>query len=155
MLRWKMTAIVKEKERLNKKLECLKEQEKKLLEKEKMIQRNRYIEIGKLAYKAKIGSLDEKLLLGAFLEISQKMKTDSHQKSWEKLAEDFQKNLTSDSNTPLTISFEKHPEKEIQEQLKGLKFRWNSFRGEYYGYGDHDELRKLLKNCSCTIEVVH
>lgn len=150
-----MTTIGKEKERLNKKLERLKEQEKKLLEKEKLMKKNRYAEIGKLAYKAKIGSLNENLLLGAFLEISHKMKTDSHQKSWEKLAEDFQNDLTSNSNTPLTISFKTHPDKEIQEQLKGLKFRWNSFRGEYYGYGNHDELKELLKNCSCKIEVVH
>ncbi len=53
---------------------------------------------------------------------------------------------------PLIVSFETDPPPEIKTALKGLKFRWNAFRREWYGYGQKDQLEELLKASKATIE---
>ena len=123
------------------------EKEKLLKEREKQKRARNFGEIGKLAYKANIDLADRKILLGAFLDISTKLESDQDRKRWEKLATEF----TSNDKTALAISFKTNPSAEIKEKLKDLKFQWNKFRKEFYGYGRADDMKSLLDVYQATV----
>ncbi|PJD94555.1 MAG: hypothetical protein CK425_11285 [Parachlamydia sp.] len=140
------------KEKILLKKQKLKEQEKMIKNQEKTSKIKRFSELGRLAYKAKLESLDEKVLLGAFLEIAEKSQDAKALKAWLERSEKIQNDTTSLKR--ILISFRAVPNQEIKDQLKKMNFRWNSFRGEYYGRGTKDDLTNLLKGLDVSIEVI-
>lgn len=149
-----MNKIETEKKKLEAEKQRLKEKEKRILEKAKRAKTKSLAQIGKLAYQAKISHLDQDVLLGAFLIVSELAKDESYIQKWKRKAEEAKAGLKQEDQTPLTIAFDTPPPNEIKSELKELKFKWNSFRGEYYGYGDLESVKKLLDGLKSKIEVV-
>jgi len=140
------------KEKISLKKQKLKEQEKMIKNQEKISQTKRFSELGRLAYKAKLDSLDEKVLLGAFLEIAEKSQDNKSIQAWIERSEKVKNDTTCLKR--ILISFRTVPSQKIKDQLKKINFRWNSFRGEYYGRGTKDDLTNLLKGLDVSIEVI-
>lgn len=147
-----MKTLEKQKQQIATRKKELQDKEKRIREKELQNQKKRYIEIGRLAYKAKIDHIDESSLLGAFLEIAEKSSLAEVLQQWKKKSTKIPNSATQ--NTPLSIKFTISPSVEIKAILKAQKFRWHSFRGEYYGNGNQGEIEKLLKGIPCKIEVL-
>lgn len=96
--------------------------------------------------------MDREILLGAFLDIASQSSEKSKIEYWKNLAENFKKEQKNERSA-LIIVFQKPPSEDIKEALKNMKFRWNKFRGEYYGYGDKKILSDLLKNAQAKIDI--
>lgn len=145
----KSEAIEAEKEKIKKKQRILKEKEKKMREKS-------FLEIGRLSYEADIYSIDQKALLGAFLEINEKSKNEETKRDWRLVAEKWLDLKTQEARTPLSISIKENTDARLKSELKKMKFKWNNFRGEYYGYGSKEEIENLLKKfqSNFTIEII-
>ncbi len=128
----------------------------KLKEKKNLALQKRLFDLGKLAQKAKLLELDDIVLLGAFYEIAERKGDESAIKSWiEKAnAKNKQEESKEKDNTRLSVSFKNPPPKEAKAILKKMKFRWNSFRGEYYGFGNRESLARLLDGTECNIETL-
>lgn len=140
-----------EKTKLKQKLEKLKQKERTIIEREKQAQKKNLLELGRLVAKAKISNLDTAALLGAFLEISERSNDNDNLLAWREKS----KITNSEQDTcSLAITFKSPVSLEIKEKLKQVKFRWNSFRGEYYGRGNITLLRELLEDIDHKIEVV-
>lgn len=136
--------LMKEKLALKERMLAMKERKKRV---------KRFSEVGKIAYSAGIDQLDQAILLGAFLEISSQLSEKLKIDHWKRLADEFSKEQETEKSG-LIISFQNPPSDEIRTTLKEMKFRWNKFRGEYYGYGEKKLLDELLKTCQANIEVV-
>lgn len=128
-------------------------QEKKIIDDEKKKRVKQFAEIGKLAFDADIDRLDRKLLLGAFLEISSLLTNTERTNQWYVLANNFESEKEN-LGQALIIAFDDLPSEAVRSKLKDLKFKWNKFRGEYYGYGDKKIVSSLLESCKCKIEIV-
>ena len=81
--------IGKEKEKIERERKRLQEKEKFLKEKERRKRIERAKEIGKIAVKTEIDAMEKDLLLGAFLEIGERIGDENSVSSWRKKAEDF------------------------------------------------------------------
>jgi hypothetical protein len=97
--------------------------------------------------------MEKSLLLGAFLEIAKKSNQFDSIEDWKQSADDFLKNKEP-GNTPLLISFKNEPNKEIKKALKEMKFQWNRFRKEYYGYSNRKTLVLLLNGSDYQIDEI-
>lgn len=140
-----------EKKKLKEKLAA---KEQKLKEREKKHLFNQLIGIGKLASKANIDNLEKMALLGAFIEISQKKNEQLILENWSKIAEEFLKYIDQNNAVSLSVKFPSPPDKIILDKLKELKFKWNRFRKEFYGFGNKDEVSKILSETGCIIEEI-
>lgn len=150
-----MINLEKQKSKLEDTKRKIKQREKMLKEKEKMASQNVLIDLGKLFVKAQISHLDHDSLLGALIEISEKSKDEKNLLSWkEKSKQQIENDLKTNQGNPITIKFENPPAKEIKEQLRNMDFKWNRFRGEYYGFGEKTGLSNLLENQKCKIEII-
>lgn len=148
-----MVAVSKKLKILEDKKNKIRDQAKALKERERLSFRKQQLEIGRLAMKAKISDLDNDSLFGAFLEISEKAKDEENQMKWKKICTTYQE--TNEKNgQALTIYFKSPPSAEVKDRLKKLKFRWNSFRGEYYGFGDKKVISDQFKSPECKIESI-
>ncbi len=96
-------------------------------------------------------SNNHQALEGAFIELSELAKDNKNVTRWINLAESSSLKSAS-SFLALAISFKNHPSNEVREKLKALKFKWNGFRKEYYGFGDKKEIEKLLSDTEAKIE---
>lgn len=131
------------------------EKAKRLKEIEMRSINKQLLEIGRLAMAAKIDKLDKESLLGAFLEIAEKSQSGSASLDlWKKKSQALKTQTSDRVGQALVISFETSPPIEIKAVLKEHKFKWNDFRGEYYGFGDKTKISNLLKSCKCAIESV-
>ncbi len=152
-----MLNIEKQKSRIENSKGKLKEKEKLLKEKEKKEFRNRINALGELFVKTQTSHLDHELLLGALLEIAEKSKIEKNLTEWREKFEENERSqrLTiSKKGNAITISFKLSPDPIVKKKLKELNFKWNSFRCEYYGFGEKTVLNELLKNCECSIEMI-
>lgn len=134
--------------------EKLKIKEKILREKEKRKQAKRLERLAKLIAKANIDNLDENVLFGAFLEVSENAKNQDKVESWKIKCQSFQGFINESSSPAISVSFSQNPHKEEKEKLKNLGFRWNSFRKEFYGYAKKQEIENLLPNSKIKIETL-
>ena len=150
-----MNKIDAEKEKLEMMKKKIQLQEKILKEKEKRQRALRFEEIGRIAVKANIDSLDENTILGAFLEISEKINERKTIEDWKRRAEKFLTVAEKTDDSPISISFKNDPSTEIKNKLKDANFKWNRFRKEYYGFGNKSELETLFKETESTIEVLN
>jgi pyruvate-formate lyase len=130
------------KEKLIKDLEKAKEKKKRL---------KKSIEIGKLACQFNIDAFDLEVLTGAFIEISERIQNSEQAAKWKTNANNLSMKETY-SEKALSLAFANEVNADLKNTLKGLGFRWNKFRKEFYGYGKKQELEKLFKNDKCTIE---
>ena len=146
--------ILKEKEKLEQIKKNIALKEKILKKKELKEATKNLILIGKLAKKANIDLLDSKILLGAFLDIQSKKKDDLITNKWEKEGEEFLKEKNENEKTPMIISFEKELSKEDKLKLKNLKIKWNSFRKEWYGNANKQDLEILFPKNKITVEEI-
>lgn len=149
-----MNRIEAEKQKLDEKKKKIVLQERILKEKEKKQRALRFEEIGRIAVKANIDILDEHTILGAFLEISDKIKENNSIDTWKVRAEKFLQVIAKADDSPISISFESDPSAETKSKLKDAGFKWNRFRKEYYGFGNRSEVQKLFQEAGCTIEVL-
>ena len=140
-----------EKQKLKEKLSA---KELRLKEKEKKHLFNKLIEIGKIAAKSNIDDIEKMTLLGAFLEINQKKDEQLVLENWRKKAEEFLKHSDQNDTVSLSIKFSSHPDKIILDKLKELKFKWNRFRKEFYGFGNKVEITQLFVETDCIIEEI-
>jgi hypothetical protein len=147
----KLEQIAKKKQDLAKMEKLIKEKEKQKDEKKKI---KLSIEIGNLARKANIDKLDKQILLGAFIEISKKIQNNESVEIWKKNAEIFHKITNADEKVSLVISFKTEINDDVKKQLKNLRFNWNKFRKEYYGYANKLELESMLNGLEYTIEEI-
>lgn len=154
-----MASLEKQKLKLETTKQKLRQREKILKEKEKMASKSALSTLGKLIVKGRVSHLDHEALIGALLEISEKSKDEKNLIAWRKKSQQhtidvLQKDEISLKRSATTISFENQPTSEIRKKLKELNFKWNSFRSEYYGFGNQDELADLLVDHKCKIETI-
>jgi len=119
-------------------------QEKVLKDKERKLQIRKLIAIGRIAQKAGIDKLDEMTLTGAFLEIGEKAKDQNTRKAWSEKGAKFVAADQIENAQALIVSFATDPSAEMKTLLKTLRFRWNTFRREWHGYGKIDDLKKAV-----------
>jgi hypothetical protein len=113
------------------------------------------IELGGLIVKAELEALNNNTLLGALLFLKQHM-NDNEQcvQEWTTAgATAFEdSSQIADEKSPLVITFEIEPPRELKYQLRDLNFKWNPFRKEWYGYGNLHELKSIINSANGTIE---
>lgn len=149
-----MGSLEKEKIKLENSKEKIRIKEKLLKEKERMSNRATINSLGHLFVKTKLSHLDSEILLGALLEIAEKSNDEEALIAWRQKSQHHQKARAGVDEPRVTISFKEQPKltQEIKTKLKEMKFKWNEFRGEYYGLGNREVLQKLLENYACNIE---
>jgi hypothetical protein len=152
MLEWKMTdTMPRKKLSIEERLKNLEDRRKKILEKKKEKTRKqvqkRLLDISRLVEKSKIQNLEDKHLLGAFLEIAEKANDKSHKAIWEKKAKALET-----IPSPIVISFNESISHEAKALLKDAGFRWNKIRREFYGMGMIEEMKTKFKSFNCKIE---
>ena len=146
--------LEEEKKKLALKKSRIEAKEKRLKEKERNVRTRRLIELGGLVSKAGIEELNNNALLGALLDIKEKLKEESTVKKWkDKGAAAFEKDKAQNGEA-LIVSFDEEPPREAKDILRNLGLRWNRFRREWQGYGKKDLLEKELKEFGATIESV-
>jgi hypothetical protein len=129
------------------------DREKQLKQKEKIALGKKFSDWGKLVFRAGLSDWDPDILLGALLEIKERAGDDSSIQSWKKRAAEANQ-MQDMTKHCICVKFEENPPQEIKTMLKNRKFKWNSFRGEYYGYGDREVLADSLKDYQVKIEVI-
>lgn len=147
----KLELIAKKKQDLLKLERILKEKEKQKEQKKKI---KMIIEIGNLAVKANLDKMDKKILFGAFIEISQRSHDNVCLETWKKNSEIFEEKMDIDRVDSLSLSFKSDISEDLKSKLKNLKFRWNKFRREYYGYANKHEIESLLNGLDYILEVI-
>lgn len=146
--------MVNEENKLEKQLEDLNRKKKELSEKRKRFQAKRLEGIGRIAVEANIDDLDPVVILGALLSISEKKNDESTLSKWKNTAEKFRSTSTKEQQK-LIVKAGQNPAKEVRKIMKDLSFKWNSFRNEFYGQGKPDQLKTLLKDLDCKIDLVN
>lgn len=142
----------KQKARLENTKKRVKQREKMIKEKERMSAQNTLSNLGHLFVKTKLAHLDPEILIGALLEIAEKSKDEKLLSAWrEKSQQHFQ---DKNKGNAISISFPNPPAFEIKEKLKEMNFKWNAFRGEYYGFGEKSALSNFLENIDHKIEII-
>lgn len=144
---------------INEKLAKLRERKSELQHKERILlerarrhNHRKLAEVGKLAEKANIHDLDPDTLFGAFLEIAELLEQQEKRDEWKRRGGGSQQ-LDNEEAARLIVRFDISPTSSEKALLRQGGFRWNSFRGEYYGRGDQDRLAELLPS-NCTIEAI-
>lgn len=147
-----MPNLEKQKARLEDTKRRIKQKEKMIKEKEKMSAQNTLSSLGQLFVKANLAHLDPEILIGALLEIAEKTKDEKILATWKEKSQHHFKDTKKGS--AISISFKTPPDFEIKEKLKEMNFKWNAFRGEYYGFGEKSALSDLLENIEHKIEII-
>lgn len=124
--------------------------EKLLKESEKKKRIKKFSEVGRIAFKADIDQIDKNMLLGAFLEISERVKKGEGLENWKKKAQEFFE-VNDEKQSAFSITFTDSPNNDIKQIFKGLGFKWNRIRKEFYGYCDLKTLEEKLINTSASI----
>lgn len=128
--------------------------ERLIKEKERQVKFKRISQIVEMAFKTDLAEFDDTTILGAFLEIAEKISDPEIAQKWKKSGGIYIQEVNEKPSQLLAISFTNEPKKEIRELLKKMKFRWNSFRREFCGHGEENMLKELLKDSTCSIEKI-
>lgn len=136
-------------EKLAEKKARIEHKEKLIREKERKKKVRRFIEIGNIASRFGMDALDDPALIGAFAEMEERSKNPAIMDEWKKRSE----TLSKGSHLPLMISFGKELTDDMKKFLKENRFRWNTFRKEWHGYGIKQEIEELVKSCHGKVEV--
>ena len=147
-----METIQKKIAALEEKKQKIKDEERSIKAKEKRAIARNAKDLGILAIRAGLSTdFDKEILLGAFLEISKKLKDDEIRMKWKN--EWTKQNSKISDRNPLILTFDSPPNKAVKEIIKSYKFKWNDFRGEYHGHGQKEQLLEVFKGIECTIEI--
>lgn len=133
--------IISEKEKLAQTRARLEKRQKLVNEKERKIRLKKIIELGELVIKAGLEELDTEVLFGALLEIKELSAIKGSIKKWTDRRDAW---LNLNHPQRLIVSFEEDSSIEAINILRSKKFKWNSFRQEWYGFGNKDELLTIL-----------
>lgn len=144
----------KQAEKLDAQIEKILLRKKILLEKEKKKRIAKFNSIGRLAFRANIDTLDEDALLGAFLEIAERMQQPENVQAWQAHAQAFEKTQNDTSQQIFSVYFEEEPNKDIKQKMKEWKFIYNRYKREYCGRAERIQLDQLLKGCKVKIEEI-
>lgn len=153
-----MTSLSHQKEKLERLKAKLQSQEQKLKLTERKKRTRRLIELGGLIVKAELEELNNNTLLGALLSLKSSLSknetilyewTEQGAKAFETLD---QNQSTGTDKTPVVITFNSEPPRELKSKLRDLNFKWNPFRKEWYGYGNLHELKPIIKPANGTVE---
>ena len=146
--------LEEEKKKLALKKSRIEAKEKRLKEKERNVRTRRLIELGGLVSKAGVEELNNNALLGALLDIKEKLKEESTVKKWkDKGAAAFERDKAQNGE-PLIVSFDAEPPREAKDKLRDLGLRWNRFRREWQGYAKKETLEENLKEFGALVESV-
>lgn len=138
-------------EKLSKKLE----QEKAKLQKTEALakalrikaRQQNLMKIGELLEKAKIDQVAHTILLGAFLEISEKMHEEKLKAFWQTKGDNALKTSTTKTKSagiPLEVSLKNAPSSSLKAALRQMNFKWNSIRNIWEGLGILEEVQTLV-----------
>ncbi len=141
----------KQREKLENEKQKILIKEKLFREKEKKKRVKQFYEIGGIAFKANIDRMDKETMLGAFLEISERLQKNSDQESWKIKANQFLQTEPLKDKIAFSVVFSSEPQREIKETLKENGFKWNRIRKEYLGYGSRNDLEKILSGLEAKI----
>lgn len=147
-----MVDLESKKKKLNLEKSRLENKEKSIREKERKLRIKKLIELGEILTSAGISEIDSEILFGAFVDIKEKYKDESQRESWKNLAIGIKAEQNSKNQQPLIISTATAPSGDLKAALKGLKFKWNPFRKEWYGKGSIDDLKPVLEPFNAKIE---
>lgn len=125
--------------------------ERQLKEKARKQEVRKSIEIGNIATKFGIANFDTETLIGAFSEIQERAQHSDIKNEWKKRGD----SLSESNLNPLLVSFGKDPSEELLRILKDKRFKWNSFRKEWQGYGIKEEIEKLIKEFHGKVEAIN
>lgn len=137
----KAEVITSKKEKLAKTMARLEKRQKIINDLERKSRLRRIIELGDQIVRAGLEDLDNEVLLGALLEVKELSSNKGSIKKWAEKREAW---VNLNQPQRLIVSFEKEPSAEAANALRSKKFRWNSFRQEWYGFGRKDELQILV-----------
>ena len=149
-----VTDLEEQKKKVEVQKQKLQIREKMLREKEKQRKFKRISTLVERAFKANLDQLDDDTLLGAFLEIRDKISNKEIVNEWKKRGIESQKEEPQSQGALLAITFSTEPAMEVRAALKKMKFRWNPFRKEFCGYGSQEECEYTLKGTDYKIEIV-
>ncbi len=125
------------------------QREKLLREKERNLKIRRFIEVGTIAAKFGIEAFDDETLVGAFAELQERSKQADAKDRWKQMGTA----LSTNRNSPLIILFGKDPSEAVKASLKGKRFKWNTFRKEWQGFGIKEEIEEMVKDFEGKVEV--
>ena len=151
-----MKNFEEQKKKLEQKKNRLVTEETKLKLKERKMRTRHLIEVGGLVVKAKIDNLPTNTLYGAILTLSNELISNPDIKnSWTDLGK-AQLDKEDTETTPLILTFESQPEKDVRNEIRALGLRWNKFRSEWYGtVSDLDALKRAVKNQAHNMEILN
>lgn len=149
----KIEKLAEQKEKICLKKERLEKKEKMLREKERKLHTRQLIKSGELISKANISHLSPSVLLGALLEIKEKAQDKEVLREWEtKGNRELSRDLKEGAQR-LIVTFDSVLDEQAKNALKALKFRWNAFRREWYGFGEKESIERDFKAFGVKIEI--
>jgi len=137
----KAEVIISEKEKLSMTRARLEKRQKIINQKERKVRLRKMIELGELLVTAGLEDLNYETIFGALLEIKEFSENRGSIKKWTEKRDAW---LTLNRPQRLIVSFDNESTAETEKILRNMKFKWNSFRNEWYGRGKKDELQALL-----------
>ena len=149
-----MKNVEEQKKKLEQKKNRLSIEETKLKLKERKARTRHLIENGGLITKAGLDHLPSNALYGALLSLKEQINESQEIMAAWVVKGDAAFNEEQQKFTPVILTFENPPEKEIRDQIRSLGLRWNKFRKEWYGTcTDLDVLNAVIKNQQHKLEV--
>jgi hypothetical protein len=138
--------LERKKQKLESQKHRLKQIESHVKSEERKARTRRLIELGGLVTKADLDQMESNVLLGAFLEIKERLSDvpDTHmtniKEAWAKKG-GVAFNKEQSTKVPVIISFTDKPTSEMRDTLKDLGLKWNPIRKEWEGYVQQQKLQ--------------
>lgn len=151
-----MKNVEEQKKKLEQKKNRLSIEETKLKLKERKARTRHLIENGGLITKAGLDHLPSNALYGALLSLKEQINDSQEIMAAWVVKGDAAFNEEQQKFTPVILTFENQPEKEIRDQIRSLGLRWNKFRKEWYGTcTDLDVLNAVIKNQQHKLQILN
>lgn len=147
-----MGSVTEKLESLTNKKKQLDAKARKLQEVSRKEKTKSLIRLGSIVEKAGLLDLDQNALLGALIEIAEKSSDKSNINSWKRIAESQISSVKD--RVAIIMSVEDCDLNTSKDISKKHKLKWNSFRKEWYGYADIDQLKVDTKGLKVSIQTV-
>jgi hypothetical protein len=151
-----MKNVEEQKKKLEQKKHRLSIEETKLKLKERKARTRHLIENGGLITKAGLDHLPSNVLYGALLSLKEQINESQEIIAAWIVKGDAAFNEEQQKFTPVILTFENQPDKEIRDQVRSLGLRWNKFRKEWYGTcTDLDVLNAVIKDQQHKLQILN
>lgn len=151
-----MKNVEEQKKKLEQKKHRLSIEETKLKLKERKARTRHLIENGGLITKAELDYLPSNALYSALLSLKEQINESQEIMAAWIVKGDAAFNEEQQKFTPVILTFENQPDKEIRDQIRSLGLRWNKFRKEWYGTcTDLDVLNAVIKNQQHKLQILN